>query len=284
MSLQDNEHIKHRSDDSELVFTDVIKNISRVNNVLQELIDNYEQLKKMYKSQENSETEESGTEVDGGFKAKGNDGSETTQRAQLGGDFPATQMFWSNDEKDSISASDDDEKDKNSEKNASAKDITEKIGENSSSDTSTGESTDISTDKEEHNHKTKKTKPGLRQKPEIVPIGTTKKTAEVKPKMIKSNPVKTNNYFDPKTTQVYKEVNNSRGVQKVVYAELFSKNNIWDDIFKNKPIQLQRSHVDYQSAVKPGNGTEPIGLNGAGTAKSAIQDINANKVSTKCER
>ncbi|XP_063898544.1 uncharacterized protein LOC126056928 isoform X2 [Helicoverpa armigera] len=36
----------------EVIFADVIKNISRVNNVLQELISNYEQLQKIYKSQE----------------------------------------------------------------------------------------------------------------------------------------------------------------------------------------------------------------------------------------
>ncbi|CAH1642166.1 unnamed protein product [Spodoptera littoralis] len=50
----DNKEVKKTEPQKpETIFADVIKNISRVNNVLQDLINNYEQLQKVYKSQEN---------------------------------------------------------------------------------------------------------------------------------------------------------------------------------------------------------------------------------------
>ncbi|CAD0206047.1 unnamed protein product [Chrysodeixis includens] len=57
---------------SEVVFADVIKNITRVNNVLQKLINNYEQLQKIYKSKEMVEGPEYSSESEYNNKQKNN--------------------------------------------------------------------------------------------------------------------------------------------------------------------------------------------------------------------
>ncbi|KAF9798977.1 hypothetical protein SFRURICE_011616 [Spodoptera frugiperda] len=61
----DNTEVKKAEPDKiETIFADVIKNISRVNNVLQELINNYEQLQKVYISQENFDRPELSSQGD----------------------------------------------------------------------------------------------------------------------------------------------------------------------------------------------------------------------------
>ncbi|KAH9635661.1 hypothetical protein HF086_001452 [Spodoptera exigua] len=63
----DNKKVKiPESGKIDAIFADVIKNISRVNNVLQDLINNYEQSQKTYKSQENIDGSDytSGADVD----------------------------------------------------------------------------------------------------------------------------------------------------------------------------------------------------------------------------
>lgn len=97
---------------ADAIFADVIKNISRVNNVLQELINNYEQLQKIYKSQENVESVYSDSEIDEIFKSKN---GKKSKRTRQGDDVTikpnsiklATQMFWSDHDEDNNDSNDD---------------------------------------------------------------------------------------------------------------------------------------------------------------------------------
>lgn len=93
--------------DKNALFSDVIKNISRVNTVLQELIQNYEQLQKIYKSHsfESTQTDSVESDIDEAFKnAKGKNRSkdkdnETRKEIIYSQNrFPATQMFLSEEE------------------------------------------------------------------------------------------------------------------------------------------------------------------------------------------
>lgn len=98
--------IKATNEDAEAIFADVIKNISRVNSVLQDLINNYEHLQKIYQSQENLESQTSDGEVDKVFKTKrekerknGQERSKSELPTSTTYDGnPATQIIWSADE------------------------------------------------------------------------------------------------------------------------------------------------------------------------------------------
>lgn len=74
---------------TETVIADVIKNISRVNNILQELIHNYEHLQKIYKSQENLEGTTDYPLFRDNIKIK------KVNKSIHGDQFPATEMVWS---------------------------------------------------------------------------------------------------------------------------------------------------------------------------------------------
>lgn len=89
------------------IFSDVIKNISKVNNVLQDLIRNYEHLQKIYRADSFETTLElsSDSELDEYFKhtekkmrKKNRDGgSDTENWSTTKKDFPATQMLVSDE-------------------------------------------------------------------------------------------------------------------------------------------------------------------------------------------
>lgn len=95
---------------SDAIFADVIKNISRVNNVLQELINNYEQLQKIYKSQENFDAPEYSSEADVDRYFQNNKKSKRDKERSFHQYAPsakttgiylhATQMFFSENEGD----------------------------------------------------------------------------------------------------------------------------------------------------------------------------------------
>ncbi|KOB76506.1 Uncharacterized protein OBRU01_01732, partial [Operophtera brumata] len=94
-----------------VLFADVIKNISRVNNVLQDLINNYEQLQNIYKSQENVKSEDSDSEMDEVFKTKKKEAKRSKNEATTEPEPPpdksrVTQMFWSDHEEDANSGVD----------------------------------------------------------------------------------------------------------------------------------------------------------------------------------
>lgn len=87
--------VRRNSVKNDSVFVDVLKNITRVNGVLEDLILNYEKLQKIYKSQETL-TELSSEDADEGYKYNKRPRASLIQTTKP--TFYSTQMFFSEEE------------------------------------------------------------------------------------------------------------------------------------------------------------------------------------------
>ncbi|XP_030041219.1 uncharacterized protein LOC115456339 [Manduca sexta] len=297
--------VLERHYNEEAIFADVIRNISRVNNVLQELISNYEQLQKIYKSQESTDYS-SDAEIDEVFKSikkakydhKMNAKVNPTERPNSES-FPATQMIWSEDDDDDNDADTDDESEERAKGNV--------VGKFPKPEAQKAKNTPIDTFENTSSESMEVIKNTSILKPneaKIIFIDTHKKIKEitenkeastkkkVEPtktpktrykKVLKNDKVNMKARKDKlaaKTSNTIKQNNGTKSIKKIIYAEKFSPKSIWKEIIKNKPIQLEpQEEVIYNAPKKRADNYKPMGSLQSEAAKTAL--VIVSKSNTK---
>lgn len=262
----------YQNNGTESIFTDVIKNISRVNNILQDLIKNYEQLQKMYKTQSFEVDISTDSEIDEAYKnenIKHKTNSRTSSNATyppIKKKFPGTAMLVSEEELETITEESNFLEDQNklpliqSLHAPEPVRINEEVKEDSEDDYKVKKRKHI-----DHKHSDEIRVPDYVFYDNVHPKTTTKKAQSKRTKSTykkyKHNVHQRSKERDVETKDVQ---GNSRNVQKVVYTESFNQEKIWDEIVNKKPIELKthrnilqqskrgmRSRDDYWKKERP---------------------------------
>lgn len=224
------------------MFSEVIRNISRVNNVLQELIKNYEQLQNMSKAnslEEKSQDYSSDSEIDEVYKnlnqkRKLRSNNDTTPPATKK-NFPGTEMIVSEEEQEDITEKSN--FDDNDQRTPSIQRLQAPDSEKENKVEET-ESSDDSTDKNVRDHKHSDE---VKVPDNVFADNVHSKDSEKKEKSMKTKKKESAVLSDIEmysTTKVSVQ-GNARNVQQVLHAETFQKEKIWDEIAKEKPIELK---------------------------------------------
>lgn len=216
------------------VYLDIVKNITRMNDALKEVIQNYKELQRISRLQ-SFETDFDGDDWQKDI-VKRRDNVLTTSR------FPGTSLYFS--EKDTSEASDSD----HNHERATRKYETANKYHHFKVLNSTAV-TKKSYLKKKYNKPLKKTKSGSRETDatsngtEIKHDGEKKVTIEATMKIHreigndKIHRDKTSRAHNI-TTKIFQE-NFNKSIKKVVYAETFARDKMWDDIVNKKPLKLR---------------------------------------------
>ncbi|RVE49453.1 hypothetical protein evm_005884 [Chilo suppressalis] len=220
----------------ETIFTDVIRNITRVNNVLEELIQNYEKIQKYYDTNSFEKDYSSDIEIDELYK-NGKFYNKTKSRTYVDNtlwpkmEFPATAMIFSDDDVSEIedSAEDNEEVKRADDQKSTADEVSDENSKEDSKELS--ENARI----EDKNTEIKESK--------IIFLRPHKYKADNSNKIKDLNP-KTHHIQNRKhkiETGSTKPIN--RNVEKIIYAETFPQGKIWDEIARKKPINLRSVNI-----------------------------------------
>lgn len=257
------------------MFKNIVKNITQVNTVLEELISNYEKLKNIYNSQENLDSRSADFDIDEVFKViqnkkHKNRSSKGSKFDIFGGDtFPATKMFWSSE------------------------DSNENIHNIGSVTEPNMQSLEIERKRKESPLLQSAKASILKEsKPKIILIETYKKSSSTEKDMVhekigkptikmKVTPSKwislndednSNSVVDSTSNEKSLSDNNAFDVKKVIYAEAFTPATMWQEIANNKPINLKL----YEEIIKYDTKPRARILEKSPNTKSVLVIMNMN--------
>ncbi|XP_045532962.1 uncharacterized protein LOC123720414 [Pieris brassicae] len=236
--------IRTSEEQKQNAFVDVLKNITSANQILQDLIKNYEQLQKIYKSGDESFNDNSENEH-GNFKALSSEDDKQTTKG-----YGITQIIYVGETEESSEEQPPGNKYNGSNIIAVESDDMEEFNETDKDSSGVGDETEIVLQKPQ-NIEENTTSP--RQKDHKTPRLNTE-TYKIDPHLYSRNKTRfsikhkdAKRHFDrPNLRQ-----KDDKAIKRIVYAEVFSPDKIWHEIV-HKPIEL-KIYEDHANFRTPNN-------------------------------
>ncbi|XP_045485481.1 uncharacterized protein LOC123689438 [Pieris rapae] len=223
--------IRTSEEQKQNAFVDVLKNITSANQILQDLIKNYEQLQKIYKSGDESFNDESENEH-GKFKALSSEDDEHTTRG-----YGITQIIYVGETEESTEEPPPGNKNNGSNIIAVESDHTEEFNETDKDSSDESVETEIVT-----------------KKPKKIEENITHfniETFQIDPHLYSRNKTRFSIKHKDAKRQFNRPIlrqNDDKAIKRIVYAEVFSPDKIWHEVV-HKPIELKiyKDHANFRT-------------------------------------
>ncbi|CAF4906011.1 unnamed protein product [Pieris macdunnoughi] len=244
--------IRTSEEQKQNAFVDVLKNITSANQILQDLIKNYEQLQKIYKSGDDSFNDESENER-GNFKALSSEEDRHTTKG-----YGITQIIYVGETEESTEEQSPGNKNNGSNIIAVESDHTEEFNETDKDSSEDYDETEIVSKKPQHIEENTTTTTQKDRKKSHFNIETYK----IDPNLYSKNKTRfsikhkdAKRHFDRPILRH----NDDKAIKRIVYAEVFSPDKIWHEVV-HKPIEL-KIYKDHSNFRTPSNKKDLSSIN-----------------------